>query len=83
ITSAGRTKEMLISGFDGTPEGLQAVLDGQISATLNQDLPGQGSEAVKAVKAYLGGQSIDAWIKVGGDVCTPANAQQFLAKLKK
>lgn len=42
IVAAGRVEEMLISGFDGTPEGLQAVLDGQISASLNQSLPGQG-----------------------------------------
>jgi ABC-type sugar transport system substrate-binding protein len=83
ITAAGRVKEMLISGFDGTPEGLQAVLDGQLSATLNQDLPGQGSEAIKAVKAYLEGGSIAEWIKVGGEVCLPSNAQSFLAKLNK
>jgi ABC-type sugar transport system substrate-binding protein len=83
ITAAGRVKEMLISGFDGTPEGLQAVLDGQLSATLNQDLPGQGSEAVKAVKTYLEGGSLADWIKVGGEVCTPAKAASFLTKLKK
>jgi len=83
IKAAGRLNEMKISGFDGTPEGLQAVLDGQISATLNQDLPGQGSEAVKAVKALLDGKSVSDWIKVGGEVCIPSNAQQFLGKLKK
>jgi ABC-type sugar transport system substrate-binding protein len=83
ITAAGRTREMLISGFDGTPEGLQAVLDGQISATLNQDLPGQGSEAVKAVKAYLEGKRIDEWIKVGGEVCIPNNARSFLERLRR
>jgi ABC-type sugar transport system substrate-binding protein len=83
ITAAGRVKEMLISGFDGTPEGLQAVLDGQLSATLNQDLPGQGSEAVKAVKSYLAGGSIADWIRVGGEVCLPNNAGSFLTKLSR
>ena len=83
IKSANRLKEMLISGFDGAPEGLQAVLDGQISATLNQDLPGQGSEAIKAVKDYLDGKTIPDWIKVGGEVCVPSNARQFLDKLRK
>lgn len=83
ITAAGRQEEMLISGFDGAPEGLQAVLDGQISATLNQDLPGQGSESVKAVKTYLEGGTVEEWIKVGGEVCTPENAAEFLAKLQK
>jgi len=83
IVAAGRVKEMLISGFDGAPEGLQAVLDGQISATLNQDLPGQGSEAAKAVRDYFDKKNVPEWIKVGGEVCTPSNARQFLDKLKK
>lgn len=83
ISAANRVDEMLISGFDGTPEGLQAVLDGQISATLNQDLPGQGSEAVKAVKTYLDGGEVEKWIVVGGEVCTPENAEAFLGKLVK
>ena len=83
ISAANRVDEMLISGFDGAPEGLQAVLDGQISATLNQDLPGQGSEAVKAVKTYLDGGEVEKWIVVGGEVCTPENAEAFLGKLVK
>lgn len=83
IVAAGRTEEILISGFDGTPEGLQAVLDGQISATLNQDLPGQGSEAVAAVKTYLEGGEVEEWVKVGGEVCLPDNAATFLEKLAK
>ncbi|NLF28572.1 MAG: sugar ABC transporter substrate-binding protein [Clostridiales bacterium] len=83
IVAAGRVEEMLISGFDGAPEGLQAVLDGQISATLNQSLPGQGSEVIKAVKTYLDGGEVEDWIRVGGEVCTPENAAEFLGKLVK
>lgn len=83
IVAANRVDEMLISGFDGAPEGLQAVLDGQISASLNQDLPGQGSEAIKAVKTYLDGGEVEDWIVVGGEVCTPDNAAEFLGKLVK
>lgn len=81
IVAAGRVEEMLISGFDGAPEGLQAVLDGQISASLNQDLPGQGSGAVQAVKTYLDGGEVEDWIVVGGEVCTPENAEEFLGRL--
>lgn len=83
IVAAGRVEEMLISGFDGTPEGLQAVLDGQISASLNQSLPGQGSEAVKAVKTWLDGGEVEDWIVVGGEVCTTENAAELLGKLVK
>jgi ribose transport system substrate-binding protein len=80
ISAAKRTDKILISGFDGAPEGLKAILDGQISATLNQDLPGQGSEAVKAVLAYLKGEKVETWIKTGGQTVTIKNAQEFLNK---
>ena len=82
IVAAGRVDEMLISGFDGAPEGLQAVLDGQISATLNQSLPGQGSEVIKAVKTYLDGGELEDWIRVGGE-SDPENAAEFLGRLVK
>lgn len=80
INAAGRTAEMRISGFDGAPEGLQAILDGWILATLNQDLPGQGSEAVKAVMTYLDGGTVEKWIKTGGETVTIENAKEFLDK---
>ncbi len=80
IEAAGRADEMLISGFDGAPEGLQAILDGNIVATLSQDLPAQGSEAVAAVKTYLDGGEVDKWVKTGGVAVTIANAQEYLDK---
>jgi ABC-type sugar transport system substrate-binding protein len=80
IEAAGRADEILISGFDGAPEGLQAILDGQILATLSQDLPAQGSEAVKAVKIFLDGGTVDKWIKTGGVAVTIENAQEYLDK---
>jgi ABC-type sugar transport system substrate-binding protein len=80
INAAGRTAEMKISGFDGAPEGLQAILDGWIVATLNQDLPGQGSLAVEAVKTFLDGGTVEKWVKTGGDVVTVENAAEFLAR---
>ncbi len=80
IEAAGRLEEIKISGFDAAPEGLKAIVDGQILATLNQDLPGQGSEAVKAVLAYLNGETVEPWIKTGGEVVDIKNAQEFLDK---
>lgn len=82
IVAAGRDG-ILISGFDGAPEGLQAVLDGTITASLNQSLPGQGSEGIKAVKAYLDGEEVEPWIVVGGEVCTKDNAEDLLSLLVK
>lgn len=78
IEAAGRTDEILISGFDGAPEGLQAILAGDIVATLTQDLPAQGSEAVRVMRMYLDGLEIPYWTKTGGQAVTSANAQEFL-----
>ena len=78
IEAAGRTDEILISGFDGAPEGLEAILAGDIVATLTQDLPAQGSEAVRIMRAYLNGEDIQYWTKTGGQAVTIENAQEFL-----
>ena len=83
IEAAGRVDEMLISGFDGSPQGLQAVIDGTVTATLNQDLPGQGSEAIRAVRRYFEGETIEDWIRVGGQVALASDAQAFLDVLEQ
>jgi ABC-type sugar transport system substrate-binding protein len=80
IEAAGRLDEILISGFDGAPEGLEAILAGDIVATLTQDLPAQGSEAVCVMRAYLDGEPYDYWTKTGGVVITAENAQEYLDK---
>ncbi len=78
IEAAGRTDEILIAGFDGAPEGLEAILAGDIVATLTQDLPAQGSEAVRVMRLFLDGQEFPYWTKTGGQAVTIENAQQFL-----
>ena len=80
IEAAGRTDEILISGFDGAPEGLEAILAGDIIATLTQDLPAQGSEAVRVMREFLDGKEIPYWTKTGGVVITIDNAQEYLDK---
>jgi len=81
--AVNRLSEMLISGVDGTPEGIQMVIDRKITATIFQDLPGLGSKSVEAVKDYLAGKPVSPRIVAGGDIIIHSNAQPFLDALNK
>lgn len=55
---------VLVVGFDGTPDGLQAVKDGKIAAIVAQQ-PGMiGQLGVKAAKSVIEGQTVEAKIAV-------------------
>lgn len=77
LEEAGKT-DVLVTGFDGALEGLNAILEGKMYASMNQDAFAQGGEAVKAAVAVLNGESITEWIKVGGEVCDKENAQGLI-----
>lgn len=55
---------VLVTGFDGTPDGLQAVKDGKIAAIVAQQ-PGMiGQLGVKTAKSVIDGQTVEAKIAV-------------------
>ena len=55
---------VLVVGFDGTPDGLQAVKDGKIAAIVAQQ-PGMiGQLGVKAAKSVIEGQTVEAKIAI-------------------
>ena len=71
-------KDVMVTGFDGAKEGLEAILAGKLFASMNQAPFDQGGVAVQAAVDVLNGKSIDAWIKVGGQVCDISNAAELL-----
>ena len=77
LEDAGMT-DVLVTGFDGALEGLTAIQEGKMFATLNQAPFDQGGEAVRAAVEILNGNTVDEWIKVGGDVCDASNAAEML-----
>lgn len=77
LDEAGKA-DVLVTGFDGALEGLQAILDGKMYASMNQDAFAQGGEAVRAAVEVLNGNTIDEWIRVGGEVCDKDNAQGLI-----
>ena len=53
LNDAGRLEGVMITGFDGALEGLEAIKAGNIHASLNQAPFDQGGLAVKAAGSYI------------------------------
>ena len=82
LEQAGR-KGVIVSGFDGAIEGLEAIIAGRLAASLNQDPFGQGSLPVRAAVDLLQGKKIAANIPTGGEIIDASNAQKLLALFKE
>jgi simple sugar transport system substrate-binding protein len=75
---ADQGKEVLVMGYDGLPTAAQAIIDGDMTATIAQ-FPGRmaalGVEAaVKAVR----GEAVEPFIDTGTELVTADNAADFL-----
>lgn len=71
--------EVSVVGFDGTEEGVAAVADGTLAATVAQ-LPGDlGRESVEAAIAAARGEALEAEQKVAVEVVTSENVAEFQA----
>lgn len=57
--AAGANSGIIITGIDATPDGLEAIADGRMTATVSQDAPAQGSNAIEAVVKLLNGEKLD------------------------
>lgn len=81
IEAAGR-KGIIVSGFDGAPEGIQAILDGRMLATLNQGPFEQGGYAVRAAVDVVNGKTIPKRINTGGNIIDKENAAKELKRFE-
>ncbi len=70
-------KDVFVVGFDGTEDGLKAISDGTLSATIAQQPAELGKEAVKAAVAKLKGESIDKDIPVEVKTVDSSNVSEF------
>lgn len=62
IQSAGKTGEIQVVGFDGTEDGIKAVEDGRLSATVAQQPEEMGKLAMQAAFDYFSGETIEEYI---------------------
>jgi len=82
IADAQKGGEIKVYGIDATSEGLQAVLDGKLAATVSQGTEDQGRLSADACVDLLEGKSVDAETIVTNVIYTTANAQDALNALK-
>jgi len=67
-----------VVGVDGTKPGLQAIKDGEMSATILQRSADQGTKAVQVVNDYLDGKKVDKAYNLPFKLVTPENVAQYL-----
>lgn len=82
IADAQKGGEIKVYGIDATSEGLQAVLDGKLAATVSQGTEDQGRLSADACADLLEGKSVDSETIVTNITYTAANAQEALGALK-
>ncbi|MCP2339465.1 ABC transporter permease/substrate-binding protein [Actinomadura rupiterrae] len=69
--------QVKVVGFDGTPDGIKAVKDGTLTATVAQQPRLLGQMAVRSAVKAARGEKIDPTNAVPVKVATRANADQF------
>ena len=67
-----------VVGFDGTDDGLAAVKDGKMAATIAQQPVELGKKSVEVMSQVLAGETVDAEIPVPVETVTVDNVADFL-----
>ena len=70
-------------GVDGIPEALEAVANGELTATVFQDAEGQGRGAVEAAAALLKGETVEPEIVIPFFLVEQADAPALLERVKE
>ncbi len=71
-------KSLVIVGFDASPDGLQAIKDGSLSASVAQFPTKIGELGTLTAAAVARGQSVDSFVNTGVQVVTSENLSDFL-----
>lgn len=78
VKAVNKSGSIVVCGFDGSPNGAQAILDGIMDATVAQQPRLMGKTAVEYIMKYMDGASIDPVIYTDCEMVTSANAESFL-----
>ncbi|WP_373314632.1 ABC transporter permease/substrate-binding protein [Streptomyces longispororuber] len=70
-------KSVSVVGFDGTPDGLEAVADGTLYASVAQQPKELGRIAVRNAVAVAAGEKVPSTVKVPVKVVTAENVKDF------
>jgi ribose transport system substrate-binding protein len=76
LEKANKTQQVLIIGFDGQPEGKQAIKDGKIYADPIQFPDKMGVEIVKAIVAHSKGETLPPQMLIPTSLYRKADAEK-------
>lgn len=82
LENIGRTDVPLI-GFDGTPDGLKAVLEGKMIANVAQDPYEMGYLGIESAIKAIKGEEVEERIDSGSDVFTSDNVESRINELEE
>jgi ribose transport system substrate-binding protein len=82
VEAARKTGEILVAGFDGTPELFELIVDGKIVGSGMQQPYLMGNTAAKALLGHIGGAAQEKSIVVPILVGTTDNAAEMLDEIK-
>ncbi|MGW6930112.1 substrate-binding domain-containing protein [Lentzea sp. NPDC054927] len=71
-------KDVVVVGFDGTPDGLKAIQDGTLTATVAQQPKLLGSKAVEQAVKAAKGEAVQQVVDVEVKVITKQNVAEFI-----
>lgn len=74
---SSRGEEAVVIGFDGTPEGLEAVREGVLHASVAQQPAELGRVALRNAIAAAEGESLEETVMVPVEVVTEENVEEF------
>ena len=78
VAAAGLRNQIKIIGFDGQPDAAQAIINGEIDATIAQKPATMGRMVMEAIESYLAGETVEKEVDTGCDVVTSENAETYL-----
>lgn len=78
VKARNKSDSIIVCGFDGSPDGAQAIIDGIMDASVAQQPRLMGKTAVEYIVKYMNGEKIDPIIYTDCEMVTAANAKSFL-----
>lgn len=78
IAEANRQDDFtIVMGIDGSADGLAAVEDGSVTATVFQDAVGQGRAAIETAKKVLDGETVPKVVDLPFELVTKENLSDY------
>jgi ABC-type sugar transport system substrate-binding protein len=76
VLAAGRENEIKVYGMNGNKDTVASIMDGKITATVNEDPWKQGADSLRALLAYWDGKTVERNHIWPGKIIDKSNAEE-------